>query len=70
MSILRIKQEDGTWVEIPALIGSKGDKGDPYILTDADKTAIATMVKNSLVLEHWTFTLEDGTTVTKAVYVG
>ena len=27
-AILRVKQADGTWVEIPALIGRKGDKGN------------------------------------------
>lgn len=62
--------------------GSKGSKGDPgpagatgptgpaYTLTDSDKSSIATMVKNSLTKETWTFELEDGSTVTKAVYVG
>jgi hypothetical protein len=41
MSILRVKNEaDGTWAEVPALIGpkgEKGDKGDPF--TYADFTA-------------------------------
>lgn len=50
--------------------GSKGDKGDAYTLTDTDKASIATAVKASLAKENWTFTLEDGSTVTKAVYVG
>ena len=35
---------------------------------DQDKEAIAAAVKSSLPKETWTFTLEDGTTVTKAVY--
>lgn len=48
----------------------KGDKGDPYTLTDTDKNAIAAAVKASLPTENWIFTLEDGSTVTKAVYVG
>jgi hypothetical protein len=54
------------------LKGDKGDtgaKGDSYVLTDTDKANIATQVKNSLATENWTFTLEDGSTVTKAVYV-
>lgn len=50
--------------------GSKGDKGDPYTLTDTDKNTIAAAVKASLTKENWTFTLEDGSPVTKAVYVG
>lgn len=28
MAILKLKQEDGTWAEVPALRGAKGDKGD------------------------------------------
>lgn len=50
--------------------GSKGDKGEPYTLTDTDKNTIAAAVKASLTKETWTFTLEDGSIVTKAVYVG
>lgn len=38
--------------------------------TDADKTSIASAVKASLTTESWTFTLEDGSTVTKVVYIG
>lgn len=28
MAILKLKQEDGSWAEVPALRGAKGDKGD------------------------------------------
>lgn len=28
MALLRVKQDDGTWVEIPALVGPQGEKGD------------------------------------------
>lgn len=38
-----------------------------YTLTEADKEAIAKKVKDSLNKEEWTFTLEDGSTVKKAV---
>lgn len=38
MSVLKIRDEKGNIVEIPAL---KGDKGDSYILTQADKSEIA-----------------------------
>ena len=27
MHILKIKQQDGTWVEVPALIGPQGERG-------------------------------------------
>lgn len=40
-----------------------------YTLTDSDKAQIAEAVKNSLPSETWIFTLEDGTTVTKAVCI-
>ena len=45
MAILRVKQEDGTWAEIPAIVGAKGDagytpqKGIDY-WTEADKAEI------------------------------
>lgn len=50
--------------------GPKGDTGPAYSLTTTDKNTIALVVKASLKTESWTFTLEDGSTVTKAVYVG
>lgn len=50
--------------------GKDGATGPAYTLTDADKNTIAAAVKASLTKENWTFTLEDGSTVTKAVYVG
>lgn len=51
-------------------IGPAGPQGPAYTLTDADKNTIAAAVKASLTKENWTFTLEDGSTTTKAVYVG
>jgi hypothetical protein len=50
--------------------GPQGPQGPAYTLNDDDKNAIAAAVKASLPTETWTFTLEDGSTVTKAVYVG
>ncbi len=50
--------------------GAPGAPGPAYTLTETDKDAIAAAVKASLTTETWTFTLEDGSTVTKAVYVG
>ena len=44
-------------------------KGTDYF-TDEDKAELVAAVKASLTTESWTFTLEDGTSVTKAVYVG
>lgn len=62
--ILRIRDADGNVQEILAI---KGNKGDPYTLTDADKQAIANAVATALKTETWTFTLENGSTVTKKV---
>lgn len=56
---------DGTILHV-----KNGAKGSSYTLTDADKDTIAAAVKDSLASENWTFTLEDGSTVTKKVYVG
>ena len=50
--------------------GETGPQGPAYTLNDTDKANIAAAVKASLTKETWTFTLEDGSTVTKAVYVG
>lgn len=40
-----------------------------YELTEEDKAEIVEKVKESLPSETWTFTLEDGTKVTKVVCV-
>lgn len=66
---------NGTTLTVTSASGTssadlKGAKGDSYVLTDADRANIATQVKNSLATENWTFTLESGETVTKAVYIG
>ena len=47
MAILKIRDENGNVVEVPALKGNKGDKGDKgddYILTDMDKSEIAGLI--------------------------
>ena len=31
MEILKIKDSQGNWMEVPAIIGPKGEKGDPGI---------------------------------------
>ena len=49
--------------------GPQGPKGDPYTLTEADKSTIIASTINSLPREQWLFELEDGTTVSKNVCV-
>jgi hypothetical protein len=44
-SILQIRDQDGNIIDIPAL---KGDKGDPYILTDNDKSDIVKAIIEEL----------------------
>lgn len=57
------------------LKGEKGDagytpvKGTDYF-TASDKAAMVSDVLSALTTENWVFTLEDGSTVTKAVHVG
>ena len=43
MSVLKIKDENGNIVEVAAI------KGDPYTLTEADKTEIADIVLSNFV---------------------
>ena len=58
--------------------GSQGEKGeDGYTpvkgtdyYTDADKAELVQAVKDGLTRETWTFTLEDGSTVSKVVLLG
>ena len=40
-----------------------------YTLTEEDKAEIVEKVKEAIPSEEWTFTLEDGSTVTKVVCV-
>lgn len=43
---LKIKNKNGEWESLPVI---KGEKGDSYILTDADKEEIAALVASSFV---------------------
>lgn len=45
MSILKIKNEQNQWIQLPVL---KGPKGDSYILTEEDKQEIAELVQPSV----------------------
>ena len=56
-AILRIKDENGNWIDIPAIVGpqgpagepgAKGDKGESYTITDADYEAIAAVVLSKM----------------------
>ena len=59
--VIRVRDAEGNIIEIPAL------KGDAYVLTAADKQEIAEIMIGRLKTETWTFTLENGSTVTKTV---
>lgn len=98
--ILRVRNENGEFENIPAIVGPKGepgergpqgetgpqgaaftyddfteeqlaslkgDKGDPYTLTETDKAEIVSAVKAQLITEQWTFTLTDNSVITKDV---
>ena len=57
------------------LLASKGAAGTTPVkgtgyFTDADKTEMVTLVKAALTSETWTFTLSDGSTVTRKVVLG
>lgn len=71
MAILRIKNANGAWEEIPAIVGPQGPQGPqgkPYVLTEQDRNTLVALLKQSLTTETWKFTLEDGTTIQKEVY--
>lgn len=63
MSALYVRDSNGNLIPIPSI------KGDPYVLTEADKAAIVEAVIAALNTEEWTFTLESGSTVKKNVVV-
>lgn len=79
MGALKRIDENGNVVYVAK--GRKGDtgatgaagytpvKGTDYY-TEADKAEMVSLVKAALTTETWTFTLEDGSTVTKAVLLG
>lgn len=46
MSVLKIKDENGNIIEIPAF---KGEKGDSYTLTESDKQEIAELVSSTAI---------------------
>ena len=46
--ILNVRDENGNFIPISALKGEKGEKGDSYVLTDADKKEIANIVLANL----------------------
>lgn len=48
MALIRFRDANGVVHEVIALKGNKGDKGDPYTLTGADKTAIVQAVVESI----------------------
>ena len=45
-SILRVRNGNGEWIDIPALVGPKGDS---YVLTEDDKAEIANEVLSELL---------------------
>ena len=46
--ILNIKDMNGEWVSIPAIKGEKGEPGQDYVLTAADKEEIVNGVLEAL----------------------
>lgn len=45
MAILKIKDENGNWVEVPCLQGPPGPQGPAYELTDTDINRIIMALK-------------------------
>ena len=75
MALLKLKHSDGTWGEIPTIVGSRGKSAYQYAVdggftgTEAEfSEKVAEMAGYNT--ENWTFTLDDGSTITRAVYMG
>ena len=58
MAILRIKRADGTWEEIPAIVGRKGDKGDK-----GDSLTVQNDTESNADGGNNSVTLSDGSTI-------
>ena len=74
MAILRMRQADGTWVEIPALIGPRGEKGESgvYVGSNTPPEGYDIWLNPNgepTSTEDWEFDLESGATETKTVVV-
>lgn len=68
--VLTVYDENGNPLPIVAIKGEPGRtpvKETDYF-TPKDKTEMVAAVLAALPVEQWTFTLEDGSEVTKAVY--
>lgn len=48
MAILKIKDENGNFINVPAIKGETGPKGDSYTITDEDYETIETNVKTDI----------------------
>ena len=60
---------DSSYVYLGARTSIRGEPGPAYTLNNADKAAIVDAVIAALSTEEWTFTLDDGTTVVKEVFI-
>lgn len=65
-SILRVRDENGNIIDIPAL---KGEKGDSYVLTEADKSSIKDLVVSEIDVPTKTSQLENNSGFITAEYV-
>ena len=69
--VLTVYDENGNPLPIVAIKGGTGRtpvKGTDYF-TEADKAEMVAAVLAALPVKQWTFTIEDGSEVTKAVCV-
>lgn len=72
MSVMKIRDENGVFQPVRTIRGEKGEDGSTPVKgadywTEEDRAAIIAELKASLTPETWTFTLADGSTVTRKV---
>lgn len=74
MAILKMRQADGTWADIPAIVGPRGKQGESGVYVGTDTPPESAKVWLNPIgeptgTEDWEFDLDDGSTDTKTVVV-
>ena len=84
-TIIRVRNEDGSIIEVPAFVGPQGPEGKQGLQGERGPSGVyvgsgdipedcnvqidPNSTGETYVEEEWTFTLEDGSTVTKKILV-
>ena len=53
MAIIKVRDENGDVINIPAFVGPKGDPGADYVLTEADKPCLPAWIMELVGFWRW-----------------